>query len=121
MAYDIEGPLFFGAARNFVREIERESSYRVIILNMQSVPVIDTTGALALEDIVDRIRRDRKKLIIAGLRKEVRTVLHRLGVSQKIGVGNFAGDLRAAPSTMPRLTQPARQNGCTSGPTSPRT
>lgn len=96
MAYDIEGPLFFGAARNFVREIERESSYRVIILNMQSVPVIDTTGALALEDIVDRIRRDRKKLIIAGLRKEVRTVLHRLGVSQKIGVGNFAGDLRRA-------------------------
>jgi len=96
IAYDIEGPLFFGAARNFVREIERESSYRVIILNMQSVPVIDTTGALALEDIVDRIRRDKKKLIIAGLRKEVRTVLHRLGVSQKIGVGNFAGDLRRA-------------------------
>jgi mannitol/fructose-specific phosphotransferase system IIA component (Ntr-type)/anti-anti-sigma regulatory factor len=96
VAYDIEGPLFFGAARNFVREIERESSFRVIILNMTSVPVVDTTGALALEDIVDRLRRDKKKLIIAGLRKEVRTVLHRLGVSQKIGVGNFAGDLRRA-------------------------
>ncbi len=96
IAYDIEGPLFFGAARNFIREIERESSYRIIILNMQSVPVIDTTGALALEEIVDRVRRDRKKLIIAGLRKEVRTILHRLGVSQKIGVGSFAADLTRA-------------------------
>lgn len=96
VAYDIEGPLFFGAARNFVREIERESSFKVIIIDMQNVPVVDTTGALALEDIVDRLRRDKKKLIIAGMRKEVRTVLHRLGVSQKIGTGNFAGDLHRA-------------------------
>ena len=63
---------------------------------MQNVPVVDTTGALALEDIVDRLRRDKKKLIIAGMRKGVRTVLHRLGVSQKIGTGNFAGDLHRA-------------------------
>ncbi len=96
VAYDIEGPLFFGAAKNFVRDIEQQSNFRVIILNMENVPVIDTTGALALEDIVDRLNRDRKKLIIAGMRKEVRAVLHRLGVSQKIGVGHFAGDLRRA-------------------------
>jgi fructose-specific phosphotransferase system IIA component len=63
---------------------------------MENVPVIDTTGALALEDIVDRLNRDKKKLIIAGMRKEVRAVLHRLGISQKIGVGHFAGDLRRA-------------------------
>ncbi len=98
VAYNVEGPLFFGAARNFVREIERESRVKVIILNMEHVPVVDTTGALALEDIVDRLRRDKTKLIIAGMRKEVRTVLHRLGVSQKIGVGNFAADLRRATS-----------------------
>jgi fructose-specific phosphotransferase system IIA component len=96
IAYDIEGPLFFGAAKNFVRDIEQQSNFRVIILNMENVPVIDTTGALALEDIVDRLNRDRKKLIIAGMRKEVRAVLHRLGISQKIGVGHFAGDLRRA-------------------------
>ena len=96
VAYDIEGPLFFGAAKNFVRDIEQQSNCRVIILNMENVPVIDTTGALALEDIVDRLNRDKKKLIIAGMRKEVRAVLHRLGISQKIGVGHFSGDLRRA-------------------------
>jgi SulP family sulfate permease len=96
VAYDIEGPLFFGAAKNFVKEIEQQFDYKVIILNMNGVPVIDTTGALALEDIVDRLNRDRKKLIIAGMRKEVREVLHKLGVTGKIGVGNFAADMEMA-------------------------
>lgn len=96
VAYDIEGPLFFGAAKNFVKEIEQQFDYKVIILNMQRVPVIDTTGALAIEDIVDRLNRDKKKLIIAGMRKEVRTVLHKLGITGKIGVGNFAMDMDRA-------------------------
>lgn len=96
VAYDIEGPLFFGAAKNFVKEIEQESDYKIIILNMESVPVIDTTGAVAIEEIVDRLNRDKKKIIIAGLRKEVRIVLHRLGITQKIGVGNFAVDMHRA-------------------------
>jgi len=96
VAYDIEGPLFFGAAKNFVKEIEQQFDYKVIILNMANVPIIDTTGALAIEDIVDRLNRDRKKLIIAGLRKEVRSVLHRLGVTKKIGIGNFAADMKKA-------------------------
>jgi SulP family sulfate permease len=96
VAYDIEGPLFFGAAKNFVKEIEQQFDYKVIILNMENVPVIDTTGALAIEDMVDRLNRDGKKLMIAGLRREVRTVLHRLGITSKIGVGNFAVDMERA-------------------------
>lgn len=96
VVYDIEGPLFFGAAKNFVKEIEEEFDYRVIVINMENVPVIDTTGALAIEDIVDRLNRDKKKIVIAGMRKEVRTVLHRLGVTAKIGIGNFAPDLGQA-------------------------
>lgn len=96
IAYDIEGPLFFGAAKNFVKEIEEDFDYRVIVINMENVPVIDTTGALAIEDIVDRLNRDRKRVIFAGVRREVRSVLHRLGVTSKIGIGNFAADLPRA-------------------------
>ncbi|MEO8168665.1 MAG: SulP family inorganic anion transporter, partial [bacterium] len=96
VAFDVEGPLFFGAAKNFVNEVEQASDFKVIILNMESVPIIDITGALAIEGIVDRLNRDKKKLIIAGLRKEVRIILHRLGITQKIGVGNFASDMHRA-------------------------
>ncbi len=92
VVYEIEGPLFFGAAKNFVREIEQQFNYSIIILAMENVPIIDATGALALEDIVDRLARDKKKLILAGLRKEARTVLHKMGVTSKIGIGNFAMD-----------------------------
>ncbi len=96
VVFDIEGPLFFGAAKNFAKEIEQHFNYQVIVLNMESVPVIDTTGALVIEEIVDRLNRDKKKLILAGLRKEVRSVLHRLGVTKKVGIGNFARDMHRA-------------------------
>ena len=94
--FDVEGPLFFGAAKNFVKEVEQHYDYRVVVINMENVPVIDTTGALALEDIVDRLVRDRKKLVLAGLRREVRAVLHQLGVTRKLGIGNIASDMDRA-------------------------
>lgn len=96
VVFDIEGPLFFGAARNFIKELEQQSDFKVIVLNMENVSIIDTTGALAIEEIVERLNRDKKKLIIAGMRKQVRIVLHKLGVTQQIGVGNFAADLHRA-------------------------
>lgn len=103
VAFDVEGPLFFGAVKSFVREIEQQFDYRVIIINMQDVPIIDATGALALEDVVDRLNRDRKQVVFAGMRPEVRAVLHRLGVTEKIGVGRFARDMEHATRYAVRL------------------
>jgi sulfate permease, SulP family len=96
VVFDIEGPLFFGAAKNFVKEIRSGSEFTTVILNMENVPVIDSTGAIAIEEIVDRLRHDKKRIVIAGLRREVRSVLHRLGITTQVGVGHFAVDLRQA-------------------------
>jgi sulfate permease, SulP family len=87
--FDIEGPLFFGAAKSFVTTLERNFDVQVAILDMENVPVIDVTGANALENIVDRLHHDRKRLLIVGMRDPVRKVLYNLGVTQKIGIGNF--------------------------------
>jgi hypothetical protein len=56
---------------------------------MENVPIVDTTGAAVLEDIVERLHRDKKRLLIAGMRSKVRKVLYNLGVTQRIGIGNF--------------------------------
>lgn len=87
--YDIEGPLFFGAARSFVDSIEKNFDVNVIILDIENVPIMDTTGALALENIVHRLYSDNKKLLIVGIRPKVREILYDLGVTKKIGIGNF--------------------------------
>ncbi len=87
--YDIEGPLFFGAARSFVDSIEKNFDVNVIILDIENVPIMDTTGALALENIVHKLYSDNKKLLIVGIRPKVREILYDLGVTKKIGIGNF--------------------------------
>ncbi len=87
--FDIEGPLFFGAAKGFVDVLEKNFDVKVVILDMENVPVVDTTGAVVLEDIVERLHQDKKRLLIVGMRNKVRKVLYDLGVTQRIGIGNF--------------------------------
>lgn len=91
--YDIEGALFFGAAKSFVENLERNFNVNVVILDIENVPVVDTTGAVALEHIVNRLYRDKKRLLIVGIRPTVREVLYNLGVTQKIGIGNFIPEM----------------------------
>lgn len=94
--FDIEGPLFFGAAKTFVDRLENNFDVNVVILDIENVPIMDTTGAVALENIVERLYRDRKRLLIVGIRPRVREILYNLGVTQKIGIGNFIPTLQEA-------------------------
>lgn len=96
IVYDIEGPLFFGAAKSFITTLEKDFEVNIVILDMENVPFIDTSGAVALENIVDQLRRDKKRLLIVGMRSKVRKVLYELGVMQEIGIGNFLNTIDEA-------------------------
>lgn len=87
--FDVEGPLFFGAAKSFITALEQSFDVKVVILDMENVPVIDTSGAVAIDNIVERLHHDRKRLLIVGMRDTVRKVLYDLGVTRTIGIGNF--------------------------------
>ena len=87
--FDVEGPLFFGAAKSFVTALEQNFDVKVVILDMENVPVIDTTGIVAIENIVERLHHDKKRLLIVGMRDNVRKIVYDLGVTRKIGIGNF--------------------------------
>lgn len=94
--FDVEGPLFFGAAKSFVGELEKNFDVRVVILDMENVPIIDTTGAIAIEGIVARLHHDKKRLLMVGMRNEVRKVLYDLGITREIGIGNFLNSVEEA-------------------------
>ncbi|MBI4428580.1 MAG: PTS sugar transporter subunit IIA [Ignavibacteriales bacterium] len=96
VVFDIEGPLFFGAAKGFVNALEKNFDVKVVILDMENVPIVDTTGAVVLEDIVERLHQDKKRLLIVGMRNKVRKVLYDLGVTQRIGIGNFMNTIDEA-------------------------
>ena len=95
--YQIAGPMFFGAAKSAMEALhvvgDRDHTY---ILDMQRVPVIDATGLVALESVLDRLRRSRVKVIFAGLAPEVAQVLDRAGIRREAGKLAYAPDVETA-------------------------
>jgi SulP family sulfate permease len=55
--YTFKGPLYFGEARNFSAAMDKIEGIRYLILDFQHVPLIDQTGAFALEDTIERAQK----------------------------------------------------------------
>jgi len=109
--YEIAGPMFFGAAKTAMETLDTiGSETRTVILSMRSVPVMDATGMVALETILDRLHRSNRKVIIAGLQPEPSDVLARAGIKRQPGKLAFAPDIETALSMAivheARLTPP---------------
>jgi SulP family sulfate permease len=66
--YEINGPLFFGAAQKAMATLGALSSrsFDVLVLHLGRVPVIDATGLVALETAIEGLFRDKKHVILAG-------------------------------------------------------
>ncbi len=68
IVYEINGPLFFGATQNAMATLGaiRGESYRVLVLDLGRVPVIDATGFVALENAITTVIRQKKHVVLAG-------------------------------------------------------
>ncbi|UIE37204.1 SulP family inorganic anion transporter [Leptodesmis sichuanensis] len=86
--YRVDGPVFFGAAERFATFLRDEPEVKYLILRMRFVPNMDTTGLVALEDIYHDLRRHGCRLLLTGLQPEVKALLDRSGLLDKIGRDN---------------------------------
>jgi SulP family sulfate permease len=66
--YRVDGPLFFGAAESAMEALHASHSdaFRVMVLDLSRVPVIDTTGFTALDDAIGSLTRHGKRVVLAG-------------------------------------------------------
>ena len=79
--FHVRGPLFFGVAGHFAEVIDRISGTpRVLILRMREVPMIDSTGASRLKDLLVRCRRQGTVVLVTGLQAQPRRVLGEMGI-----------------------------------------
>ena len=83
--YEINGPLFFGAAQKAMGAFNRTQSndFRVLVLHLGRVPVIDVTGLVAMENVITDVIRHRRKVIIAGPLPRPQSVFERAGLEAK--------------------------------------
>ena len=69
--YEINGPLFFGAAYKFKEAMKViENPAKVLIIRMRFVPIIDATGIQTLREVHKEIRNKGTKLILAEVTNE---------------------------------------------------
>ncbi len=85
--YTIDGPLFFGAAHQFQKELI-DSKPRVLLLRMGRVPFIDATGQNHLQEIIDQFLRKDGIVLISGLKGQPLGVMQKSGLYDKIGGSN---------------------------------
>ncbi len=95
--YEIAGPMFFGAANVALGTLDTiGSEAKVVILEMRHVPVVDATGLVALESILDRLHRSHQKTILCGLQAEVAATFAKAGIKRVPGRLAFAPDVETA-------------------------
>jgi SulP family sulfate permease len=81
-AYQVSGPLFFAVANRLDEVLSQfPRPPRVFILRMRLVPLIDTSGVIALRQLLDRCARSGTLLILSGLREQPRAILSQMGVN----------------------------------------
>lgn len=66
--YEVNGPLFFGAAESAMEALHaaRGDDFRVLVLHLGKVPVVDATGFAALESAIETLLARKKTVVIAG-------------------------------------------------------
>jgi SulP family sulfate permease len=97
--YEMAGPLFFGAAKTAMEALHVAGGRdHTIIISMQNVPTMDATGLVALESVLDRLRRSKVKVIFAGVTQEVSEIFDAAGIKRIPGELALAPDLETAVS-----------------------
>jgi SulP family sulfate permease len=86
----VEGDLFFGASELFRTQIQRtaaDPAIKVIILRLKNARHLDATSVMALEDLVNFMRRQGLFLLISGASKDVYRVLKKSGILEMLQEG----------------------------------
>ncbi len=97
IVYDIAGPLFFGAAQSAMSALGTvDRSVKVLVFDLEQVPVMDATGLVAFESSLEDLKRRNIHTILAAMNDQPRSLLWKAGVREKFPDLIIRPDLDAA-------------------------
>ncbi|HEY5970895.1 MAG TPA: SulP family inorganic anion transporter [Pseudoxanthomonas sp.] len=113
-AFQISGPLFFGAASRLDELLDQFfEPPKVFILRMRLVPIIDASGVHALETLFDRCRRRGIVLVISGLQAQPLKVVRKMHMHPREGELHFVADFESALQLAETLVDPSNRKKAT--------
>lgn len=95
--FEIYGPFFFGAASKFkdaLAQVQRPP--KVLILRMREVHGVDATALRALQDVLEKARKDGTEVILSGVPKSTLNLLDRSGLLNELDARNICADIDGA-------------------------
>lgn len=97
LIFEVNGPLFFGAADKFM-EVSRQvqGPSKVVILNMANVPVMDATAFHAMEILYKTCKDHKTKLLLSNVQCQPYSVLKQGGLIRNIGDECICADINEA-------------------------
>lgn len=97
LIYDINGPMFFGAAQKALKTLLNINDEKnIVILDMKNVSMIDMTAIVALKSIVESFEAKDKKLIFSGLNQRVLKKLERAQIEYVTTFSNINDSIEYA-------------------------
>lgn len=92
----VEGDLFFGSSDIFLDQARRictEPRLRIFLLRLRNAHNLDTTCAMAIEELVHFARKNQRDVLICGAHPEVMEILRDSGLGKLLGEDHvFAED-----------------------------
>lgn len=108
--YSFHGPLFFGEVKNFNDAIEQLPTIRHLILRFYNVPFIDQTGALSLEQAVEKCKGRGSRVIFVGVKKHIMKILEGVHTVEVIGEENFVDNFDQALDIVKEIQKRTHEN-----------
>lgn len=104
--FRIAGPFFFGVAGELLDTLRRlGQSPRVIILRLRLMPLLDASGAQALEEFVEQARIAGAEVILSGVQPQPLSMLDRVGLGETSPKVAHAADYMRAQSLAVELLE----------------
>lgn len=101
--YDVNGPLFFAAADRAVSALHVvDPDIRAIVLDMSDVPSMDGSAVVAVQGLVDEMRRQGVALVFVGLQARMVLKLRRAGIRRASGALTFCTSMAQAQKLVAR-------------------
>lgn len=109
LIYDINGPMFFGAAQKALGVLTNmRKDVRFVILDMSDVTMIDMTAIIAMESIINDLRKKQVMIIINNLDPRMILKLRKAGLRKIDHQIEYARDMEESAQLIQTalMTQP---------------
>ena len=109
LLYHMEGPLSFGAAKGMIRRLSIYSDYKVLVLDLSGVPMVDYTAGMALSDMIrNTLDVKERKVILVGMRPKVKIFLKRQNILKPLDEEYIHTDRASALQHASKITEKSK-------------